>query len=154
MSKKQIGIRFGCLILLSLLLFFTGTTIQNQKTQQVFVAIRTKETEQIQVETVCLRYPKKLKPDAIYEMTITYNIHKGNSLLCEKHRRQKKTETVAHYGCSEMKTTKTFTARKPYCEIRLTLQADPSTITKPDGTQFQQGQETLCPRIEIKEKTK
>lgn len=154
MSKKQIGIRFGCLILLSFLLFFTGTAIRNQQTQQVFLSVRTKETGQIQAETICLRYPKKLKPDAIYEMTITYNIHKGNSLLCEKHWRQKKTETVAHYGCSEMKTTKTFTARKPYCEIRLTLQADPSTITKPDGTQFQPEQETLCPRIEIKEKTK
>lgn len=152
MSKKQMGIRFGCLMLVSFLLFFTGTAIRNQQTQRVFLSVRTKETGQIQTETVCMRYPEKLKPDTVYEMTITYNIHKGNSLLCERHRRQKKTETIAQYGCSEMKTTKTFTARKPYCEIQLTLQADPSTITKPNGTPFQPEQETLCPQIEIKEK--
>lgn len=152
MSKKIIGLRLLLLLSLSITLVFGYREIQRHYTQTIPIQVQTKEHEQVFTETILLRYPKAVKPDTVYDMTITYSIHKGKHRLCGRHTTLQSHAISAQYGCSKMKTTKTIMTTKSRLAIQLTVQLDPHTITKPDGTYFDKNRETLCPQITLTER--
>lgn len=152
MSKKIIGLRLLLLVSVALILVLGYRELRRQRTQTIPIAVQTKEQEQVFTETILLRYPKAVKPDTTYDLTITYSIHKGNHRLCGRHQTAPSQAVLAQYGCSKMKTTKTVVTTKSKLAVQLTVQIDPTTITKPDGTHFDPKRETLCPQITLTER--
>lgn len=153
MSKKIIGLRLLLLVSVSFLLVFGYRGIRRYQTQTIPLIVQTKESEQVLTDTLLLRYPKAVKPNTTYDMTLTYSIHKGRQLLCGRHTKASSHAVAAQYGCSAMKTTKTIvTTKKSRLVIQFTMSIDPHTITKSDGTVFDYTKETLCPQITLTER--